>query len=211
MRSARASRAGCGRRASRRARARSPRSAPRQPTPWSTWGLCGSPSRSEKAWCLRWSATHEITGPSIAAEPSTAQHEAQRARGLEAAVREEAVEADRYAERRQGVHDREHDQVGAVQEAVPELPADEAERGDRGERDERGDDPIAGLVCDRLDVVRAGLGPRRAVAPAADAWISSGPRPSTCGSPGSMVSVICASGNYQCSRRSSQVRRVVLP
>ena len=36
-------------------------------------GLCGSPSSSEKAWCLRWSATHEITGPSIAAEPSAAK------------------------------------------------------------------------------------------------------------------------------------------
>ena len=32
-------------------------------------GLWGSPSLSEKAWCLRWSATQEITGPSIAAEP----------------------------------------------------------------------------------------------------------------------------------------------
>ncbi len=46
---------------------------PRRPVPWSTCGLCGSPSRSEKAWCLRWSATHEMTGPSIAAEPSTAK------------------------------------------------------------------------------------------------------------------------------------------
>ena len=32
-------------------------------------GECGSPSWSEKAWCLRWSATHEMTGPSIATEP----------------------------------------------------------------------------------------------------------------------------------------------
>ena len=50
----------------------SPRSAPDQPTPWSTCGLWGSPSWSENAWCLRWSATHEITGPSIAAEPRMA-------------------------------------------------------------------------------------------------------------------------------------------
>ncbi len=40
--------------------------------PWSTCGLCGSPSTSENAWCLRWSATHEMTGPSIAAEPRIA-------------------------------------------------------------------------------------------------------------------------------------------
>src|SRR3712207_7425497 len=32
--------------------------------PWSTCGLCGSPKRSENVWCLRWSATHEITGRS---------------------------------------------------------------------------------------------------------------------------------------------------
>ncbi len=43
------------------------------PPPWPTWGLCGSPSSSEKAWCLRWSATQEITGPSIAAEPRAAK------------------------------------------------------------------------------------------------------------------------------------------
>ncbi len=49
-----------------------PRRAPLQPWPWSTWGLCGSPSLSEKAWCLRWSATQEMTGPSIAAEPRIA-------------------------------------------------------------------------------------------------------------------------------------------
>ena len=49
-----------------------PRMAPLQPWPWSTWGLCGSPSWSEKVWCLRWSATQEMTGPSIAAEPRIA-------------------------------------------------------------------------------------------------------------------------------------------
>src|ERR1700704_2769141 len=49
-----------------------PRRAPDQPWPGSTGGLCGSPTSSEKAWCLRWSATQEITGPSIAAEPRIA-------------------------------------------------------------------------------------------------------------------------------------------
>src|SRR5215217_7562112 len=46
--------------------------APLQPLPCPTCGLCGSPSWSENAWCLRWSATQEMTGPSMAAEPSTA-------------------------------------------------------------------------------------------------------------------------------------------
>ncbi len=35
-------------------------------------GLCGSPSRSENLWCLRWSATQRTTGPSIASEPAMA-------------------------------------------------------------------------------------------------------------------------------------------
>ncbi len=35
-------------------------------------GECGSPSRSEKAWCLRWSATQPMTGPCMAMLPVTA-------------------------------------------------------------------------------------------------------------------------------------------
>ena len=35
-------------------------------------GAVGAPSSSVKAWCLRWSATQEMTGPSIAAEPRMA-------------------------------------------------------------------------------------------------------------------------------------------
>src|SRR4051794_291682 len=35
-------------------------------------GECGSPSRSLNLWCLRWSATQRITGPSIAIDPATA-------------------------------------------------------------------------------------------------------------------------------------------
>src|ERR1035437_5998933 len=49
-----------------------PRSTPRHPGAWSRWGLCGSPGWSEKRWCFRWVATHSITGPSTAIEPSTA-------------------------------------------------------------------------------------------------------------------------------------------
>ena len=37
-----------------------------------TWGLCGSPSSSVWAWCLRWSATQAIAGPCTAIEPSMA-------------------------------------------------------------------------------------------------------------------------------------------
>ena len=109
---------------------------------------------------MRWSATQEITGPSIAAEPSTARSAAHRGVGLEAAVGEEAVEADRDTEAREEIDDREHDQVGAVQEAVPHLPADEAEGEDRPDRDQRGERPVEPLVFDRLDVLRPDLPPK---------------------------------------------------
>src|SRR5439155_84869 len=49
-----------------------PRSAPRRPDPWPTWGECGSPSTSVWAWCLRWSATQLMTGPWTDIVPSTA-------------------------------------------------------------------------------------------------------------------------------------------
>src|SRR5229473_2691539 len=35
-------------------------------------GECGSPSLSLYLWCLRWSATQVITGPSMARDPATA-------------------------------------------------------------------------------------------------------------------------------------------
>ena len=62
----------CGR-ASRRARARGPRSCRGCPGPKPACGECGSPSRSAKLWCLRWSETQRITGPCTAIEPSTAR------------------------------------------------------------------------------------------------------------------------------------------
>ena len=46
---------------------------PFRPEPWPTCGLCGSPSSSVWAWCLRWSATHAIAGPWTAIEPAMAQ------------------------------------------------------------------------------------------------------------------------------------------
>ena len=50
-----------------------PRTAPTTPLPRPTWGLCGSPSSSVCAWCLRWSATQLMTGPCTAIDPSTAK------------------------------------------------------------------------------------------------------------------------------------------
>ena len=101
----------------------SPRSAPRQPGAWSTCGLCGSPGWSEKRWCLRWVATHSITGPSTAIEPSTASSARTVRGGLEAAVGEQPVVADGDAEPGQRVGDREHDQVVPVQGSAPRQPS----------------------------------------------------------------------------------------
>ena len=50
-----------------------PRERAAHAAPVATCGLWGSPSLSEKAWCLRWSATHAVTGPSIAIEPMIAR------------------------------------------------------------------------------------------------------------------------------------------
>ena len=50
----------------------SPLSAPASSPSLATWGLCGSPSSSAKAWWRRWSVTQPITGPSTASEPKRA-------------------------------------------------------------------------------------------------------------------------------------------
>ena len=50
---------------------KSPRSTPMMPSP-TRCGECGSPSSSECAWCLRWSATQWTTGPWTAIWPSPA-------------------------------------------------------------------------------------------------------------------------------------------
>ena len=60
-----------GRTASPCARATGPWPAPGRSSPY-RHGECGSPSRSEKAWCRRWSATQWMTGPWMASEPATA-------------------------------------------------------------------------------------------------------------------------------------------
>ena len=110
---------------------------------------------------MRWSATQEMTGPSIATEPMTAQRAAQPAARLEAAVGEVAVEADGHAQAGDDVHDPEDDDVAPVQQAVPHLPPDDAEREERHDGDDAGDDPVPRLVRDGLDVVRRGSIGRR--------------------------------------------------
>ena len=73
---------------------------------------------------------------------------------LERAVGKEAVKADRDTERRGDVHDREHDQVRAVKQAIPQLPADEAEREDRADRDQAREEAVEVFEDGRLNVVR---------------------------------------------------------
>src|SRR4029077_1109868 len=75
--------------------------------------------------------------------------------GLEGPVGEEAMEADRDPEACRNVEERAAEQVAPAQPAARELPDDEAEHqeGDDGER--ASDDPVTGLVCNRLDVVRS--------------------------------------------------------
>ena len=76
--------------------------------------------------------------------------------GLEGPVREVAVEAHGHAQAGDQVHDQEHRYVAPVEEVVPDLPADDAERDERHDGDRAGGDPVNRLVGDRLDVVHAG-------------------------------------------------------
>ena len=101
---------------------------------------------------MRWSATQEITGPSIAAEPRIASSPCSQGFALKAAVGEVAVEADRDPEPGEEVHAEEEEDVAPVQGLAPDLPGGEAERDERDQRHQAGDDPVAGLVRDRLDV-----------------------------------------------------------
>ncbi len=71
---------------------------------------------------------------------------------LEAAVGEVAVEADGDPQAGKHVHADEEEDVAPVQSAAPDLPAGEAEGDEGNQRDQAGDDPVAGLVGDRLDV-----------------------------------------------------------
>ena len=74
-------------------------------------GLCGSPSSSVNAWCLRWSATQSITRTLQRHRPEDRERVAQPRVRLERPVGEQPVEADRDAERGEQVHDREDRQI----------------------------------------------------------------------------------------------------
>ena len=110
-----------------------PRRTPRQPSPPSVWGLCGSPSSSANVWCLRWSATQWIGAPCTVIEPRTANAARTAGRRLERAVRQQAVVADRHAEAGQAVHHGEDREVAPGHRAAPE-------QDDRGEEAEEGED-----------------------------------------------------------------------
>ena len=90
--------------------------------------------------------------------PEDRQEAMQPAIGLESAVGEVAVEADRDPEAGEEVHAEEDEDVGPVQCVPPDLPGGDAERDERDHGDEAGDDPVEGLVLNRLDVVRTGAG-----------------------------------------------------
>ena len=72
---------------------------------------------------------------------------------LERAVGEVAVEAERDAEPGQHVADHEHDHVAPVQEALPGEHAGGADRDEGQDGHGPGDDAVARLVRDGLDVV----------------------------------------------------------
>ena len=80
------------------------------------------------------------------------QQAVQPAAGLEAAVGEVAVKADGDPKAGQQVEPEEEEDVAPVQGAVPDLPGGEADRDEWDQRHQTGDDPVASLVGDRLDV-----------------------------------------------------------
>jgi hypothetical protein len=94
------------------------------------------------------------------------EHSPRHPPGLEAAVREQAMEADRDAEPRQGVHDGEDDEVARSQHAVPCVPDRDPEASDRQGGDESGDRPVERLVLHGLDVGGAALRCHRILLPA---------------------------------------------
>src|ERR1700728_1558344 len=81
------------------------------------------------------------------------EDEAQSRACLKRSVGKQAVKADRDAERREEIHDREHDEVRAVKQAVPQLPADEAEREDRADRAQPREEAVQVLVGGGLYVL----------------------------------------------------------
>lgn len=68
-------------------------------------------------------------------------------------MREQPVEADGDPQAGDRVHHAEREQVGPAQRDRPELPGRDPEAEHRHDRDQAGDDAVARLVRDRLDVV----------------------------------------------------------
>jgi hypothetical protein len=95
-------------------------------------------------------------GPLDRGRAQRRQRSAQPAVRLERAVGQVAVEADGDPQGRQGVDDPEDHEVVPMQRPLPELPCHEPERQEGHARHEAGDDPVARLVGDRLDVVADG-------------------------------------------------------
>src|SRR3954463_16163978 len=103
-----------------------------------------------------------MTGPSMAAEPSTARtppshRVVANARGAKRVGVKQPGEADRHAEAGEHVEDPEDGDVAPVQELVPHLPAHDAERQEGHDADGPGRDAVERLVLGRLNVVRAWL------------------------------------------------------
>ncbi len=88
--------------------------------------------------------------------PEDAEQRANRPARLEAAVGQVAVEADRYPESREQVHDHEHEDVAPVEQVVPELPADHPKCDEGQHRDRPGRNPVSRFVLDRLHVIGRG-------------------------------------------------------
>ena len=92
-------------------------------------------------------------GPLDGGRAERGEGEAQPRLGREAAVGEQAVEADGDAESEENVEGNEDQQVAPVERLLPQLPGHQAE-GEHGDcRDERRDDAVAPLVSGRLDVI----------------------------------------------------------
>ena len=132
---------------------------------------------------------------------------------LEAAMREVAVEADRDAQPRGHVHDREHDHVAPAQEVTPDLPHDQAKRQHGHRRDDPRGNPVCRLVQDGLDIVprpyhlRAHVSnlPRRA------AFVTCAMRRSARREPSTRLGRVRRSARREPSTRLGRVRRVRFP
>ena len=93
-----------------------------------------------------------MTGPSIAAEPRIASRPCSQVFALKLRWVRWRWNPTVIPSPVKQVHPDEEEDVAPVQGLAPDLPAGEADREERDQGDQAGDDPIAGLVGDRLDV-----------------------------------------------------------